>query len=283
MPASTSRTPGLYRLGAGVPRASALPRRVRLILQRRHARALRQFRARVPARLTIRRASLLARPASQRGAPNVWDARLAKLILAGLTRIGNVRAIARAIGVSAGTLYHHRKADPVFAYHWEKALTDRYDQVEQLLLDHALNGWEEEVWYQGKCVGTRHCRDYRLGLALLNLRERRERGAASERRADAAEQRTASLFGAEMDAARRATQPYGATGASEEDGETAIAPRHRLFLNLMERHRGRHPHEWDGDVHIQSGFDFEDWRTWVDDWEARNLGDGSGAGGEGGA
>ena len=43
------------------------------------------------------------------------------------------------------------------------------------------------------------------------------------------------------------------------------------MLDLMHRHRNRHPHEWDGDVHRASGFDFTDWEQWMAHYDQRKI------------
>ncbi len=268
------RAPGLYRLGGRLPRAPQLPRKVRMMLRAREARELRQLGRAFPPALVRRRRMLRARAPRSRGGVRVWSSGIAGLATRAIRICGNIRATARLLGVCPGTLYHHRKADPAFAVHWEEALTDRYKELEELLLDQAIDGWTEEVWYQGKRAGTRHCRDYRLGIAMLKHRESCARRFAGERRAEAGEARTQRLFDVEMEAAAEAARPW--TG---DRSPPDVAPRHQLFLDLMERHRNRHPDEWDEDIHVESGFDFNDWRAWVARWEAERL---PGAGDDGG-
>ena len=264
-PARTRRTVRLYRLGHNVPRASDLPRRSRRMLARHQGKAMARWVKRVPHALRARRARLVALPVNQRRG-RVWSAEVARLVAAGLHACGNLRAVARELGIQSGTFYLHRKADPVFAYHWEKALTDRYQEIEDLLIERALNGWSEEVWHQGECKGTRTCWDAKLCLDLLKLKLQRDRFDSINRRADARDAREDMLFEVE-------TRALTAVHAGEPDavGGDAIPANHQLFLDLMERHRNRHPDEWDEDIHTASGFDFNDWRAWVARWEASNA------------
>lgn len=80
----------------------------------------------------------------------------------------------RTEAMASSTLYMRRKNNPFFAYYWEKAQQDRYDEIESFLLKVAIEGWDEEVWHEGKCVGIRRRHDPRLGLRLLQQKMERD-------------------------------------------------------------------------------------------------------------
>jgi len=100
------------------------------------------------------------------------------VFLDALSDWGNVRAAARAAGVSRSTAYRMRRACPRFRALWDAALVVARPQVEEVLADRALNGVEEQVFYHGEEVAVRRRYDGRLLLAHLarldRLCERRE-------------------------------------------------------------------------------------------------------------
>ncbi|WP_298333997.1 hypothetical protein [uncultured Erythrobacter sp.] len=84
-----------------------------------------------------------------------------------LAQWGNVRAAAKAVGVSRATAYRLRRECLLFAELWDAALLCAKPQVEEVLADRALNGTQEVVFYHGEEVATRTRYDSRLLLAHL--------------------------------------------------------------------------------------------------------------------
>lgn len=95
-----------------------------------------------------------------------------------LARHGNVRLACRAAGVSAQTAYRMRCASAQFRALWDAALVIARDQVEDVLADRAVHGWDEAVFYHGEEVARRRRYDSRLLLAhLARLDKLAERAA----------------------------------------------------------------------------------------------------------
>lgn len=129
-----------------------------------------------------------ARDRNGRCFDRVWSDDLAAMVLKGLHMIGNVRQISRALNVSTPTIYRRRQ-HPVFQVRWDRNLNMRFQELEEILLERAVYGFEEEIWYRGQYLGTRTVYDHPLAMRLLELaldRERlarnfmRRRGATAE-------------------------------------------------------------------------------------------------------
>ena len=111
-----------------------------------------------------------------------WNRAIAAMMARGLGATGNMRAVCRSMGMSSPTPYRRRKSDPFFAYAWDEARDQRYDEIEQMLVRIALEGWDEPVWHEGVYVGQRHRVDPRLGLRLLQQRLQRGKARLAARR-----------------------------------------------------------------------------------------------------
>lgn len=85
---------------------------------------------------------------------------------------GNVRAAAKAAGVSRSTAYRMRRGCARFDALWNAALVMARPRVEEVLADRALNGVEEQVFYHGEEVATRRRFSDRLLLAHLGRLDR---------------------------------------------------------------------------------------------------------------
>lgn len=265
------------RIGVPVPvaRARWAPVRQRLLRkarrwEKRLPRAMRCHRADAdtnssgacnPSRPAGRRTDRIGMSPT-RSARQVWTARLRHHFIKGLAATGNVRRTARTLGVHHTTFYARRKADPGLAALWKQAMKLHINTVIDQLMFRAAFGWEEDVWYRNEHLGKRRVYDHRMAMQLVQFVDKRDREDRAEAAALAAE--TARIAEA---CTGRSARVGG--GAGEGAGEEGISPNHALMLDLMHRHRNRHPHEWDGDVHIQSGFDFGDWESWVAGYEAR--------------
>ena len=177
----------------------------------------------------------------------VWDADIQALVIEGLRLVGNVMEVARKLDVPTITLYRRRVRDWQFKRSWEKAMGAQYDALEAALCERLTNGWDEDVWYQGKCVGTRRVYDHTNGMKLLQVLAKKEAEEAAAR----------------AEAEARAAE----TGKADDPEAKTEAARRRLWLHLMTRHRNMKPEEWDGSVHLASGLDLDDWEAWLDERE----------------
>jgi hypothetical protein len=66
---------------------------------------------------------------------------------------GNVAAACRAIKISRGAAYEHKKTDADFSAGWEEVLQSVYDEAEKELYVRSVKGWREAVWHKGEVVG----------------------------------------------------------------------------------------------------------------------------------
>ena len=80
------------------------------------------------------RASKAGRPCVVRAGPGRWSVGAERAFLAELTASANVRAAARAAGVSAVAAYNRRKLWPAFAAAWREAIDEGYARIETLLV-----------------------------------------------------------------------------------------------------------------------------------------------------
>ena len=88
-----------------------------------------------------------------------------------MAELGQVRAAARAAGISPQRVYRERQKCPEFAKAWNEAMDRALDALEETLLDRAMNGVEKQVYYGGKSCGS--VRQYSDALAMFLLRARR--------------------------------------------------------------------------------------------------------------
>ena len=96
-----------------------------------------------------------------------WSPAIRQAFLIALAQNGEVRAAAGAVGFSAQSAYRQRARDPAFADAWDAARIAAREVVLEEVVNRALNGYEEEVWFQGELRGHRIRFDNRLLLALL--------------------------------------------------------------------------------------------------------------------
>jgi hypothetical protein len=76
--------------------------------------------------------------------PGRWSARSERAFLAELTATANIKAAARAAGVSTQAAYNRRRLWPAFAEAWREALTEGYVRLETLLIHAATSTPEPE-------------------------------------------------------------------------------------------------------------------------------------------
>ena len=89
------------------------------------------------------------------------------VFLHALAATGAVRSAAARSGVSHQTAYRERLASAAFRRAWDAALLAARCHAEEVLSCRAIDGVEEQVWYHGEVVATRHRFDSRLLLAHL--------------------------------------------------------------------------------------------------------------------
>lgn len=99
--------------------------------------------------------------------PSGWTPDRQTRFLSMLSESGNVKASARACGLSPQSVYKLRRRDPLFARAWHAALLLARDHSAQVLANRALDGIEEEIYYRGELIGTRRRYDTRLLLAHM--------------------------------------------------------------------------------------------------------------------
>ena len=91
-----------------------------------------------------------------------------------LAECGNVRAVCRALHLSAQTAYRARRTCPDFRLAWDAAMLAARVHAEEVLADRAINGVEEAIYYHGEEVARRTRFDSRLLLAHLGRLDRLE-------------------------------------------------------------------------------------------------------------
>lgn len=232
-------------LYAALPMGRGLKRQMAALKRRRFARWSKMVPRGIDRKIRLRRRHQLDRLGRPTGP--IWSQAIAWQVARGIGAGGNVRAVARRIGIPNQTIYRHRRADPHFQSLWEQEVDKRDVALEDALFDRLTNGWEEDVVYQGKCTDKRRVYDNACGLKLYDIRLREARLNRADARAD--EARADQL-------AREAKQAEAQEAVSNAD-DRSVTHRERdlLLVQLMERHRNRHPDEWEDDVHIPSGFD----------------------------
>jgi hypothetical protein len=80
------------------------------------------------------RASKTGKPCVARAGPGRWSRAAERTFLAQLAATANVKAAARAAGVSAEAVYARRKKWPAFAAAWAEAKAQGYEQLELSLI-----------------------------------------------------------------------------------------------------------------------------------------------------
>jgi hypothetical protein len=140
----------------------------------------------------MKRAATQARPSARSGAATKdaaevkrWTLERQADFLAHLAMTCNVRASARAVGMSEQGVHRLRLRSPEFRDAWETALAEGYVRLEMMLLDRALNGVEKTVvGKNGEPAGSVTEHSDRLALALMNAPRRatpRPRAAEAQR------------------------------------------------------------------------------------------------------
>jgi AcrR family transcriptional regulator len=94
-----------------------------------------------------------------------------KLFLENLRKTGNVTKSAKSAGMSRTHIYYYRRADVDFERAWDDAIEQRIDDLEENASQRAIDGWQEEVYQNGKLVG--HKTRYSDAVTIFMLKKLR--------------------------------------------------------------------------------------------------------------
>lgn len=98
-----------------------------------------------------------------------WSAAKEAVFLAELTATANVKAAARAAGVSTVVVYNRRKLWPAFAAQWHAAITEGHARIETLLVCAATNTLDPEPLPERAWEGPDMSVEQALKLHLAHL------------------------------------------------------------------------------------------------------------------
>ena len=101
----------------------------------------------------------------------IFSEHLKAAFLDELRESANVTVAARAVGITLGTAYKHRREDALFAERWQEALDEAVDMLEHEAHRRAFHGVDEPVYYQGLEVGA--VRKYSDSLTMFLLKAHR--------------------------------------------------------------------------------------------------------------
>jgi hypothetical protein len=127
----------------------------------------------------IVRASKAGRPCIARVGPGRWSARSERAFLAELTATANVKAAARAAGVSAQAAYNRRRLWPAFAEAWRDALAEGYVRIETLLIHAATATLDPEPTPQA--VSEAPAMTVEQAMNLFKLHRASQHGGKAQR------------------------------------------------------------------------------------------------------
>jgi hypothetical protein len=98
-----------------------------------------------------------------------WSEEKQRRFIGTLADTGSVTHAAREVGMSAKSAYALRRAvDGVgFARAWDAAIRQAMDRLIDVCLDRALEGSEEPIYHEGRCVGHRIRHHDRMAMFLL--------------------------------------------------------------------------------------------------------------------
>lgn len=111
--------------------------------------------------------------------PERWTPEKRREFLAKLAETANVRASARAVGMSVQGVYKLRARSSEFRKEWAAALREAYAQLEVMLLERALKGTRKPVFHGGAKIGSVTEYSDRLALTLLNAHHATVHGTAA--------------------------------------------------------------------------------------------------------
>ena len=100
--------------------------------------------------------------------PDKWRA----AFLAALREAPYVKRAAAKAGIHRNTAYAAAQRDPDFKDEWDEAVQEGVTRGYDVAWDHAVNGWPEPVYQNGKMVGTILKYDHRLLMELMRSHDR---------------------------------------------------------------------------------------------------------------
>lgn len=104
-----------------------------------------------------------------------WTPIRQRAFLRGLSEMGSVTDVCARLGMSTTSAYRLRSVSVTFADQWDKAAQIVQPILEQAAYERGVEGWDEEVYYQGKIVGFRK-RYSDAALKMLMHNPRRDDG-----------------------------------------------------------------------------------------------------------
>jgi len=97
-----------------------------------------------------------------------------KAFLKALEHDGNVSRVCKAVGISNRCVYNHYQDEPEFREAWDQAVEIAIDGLEREAWRRAVEGVEEDVFYNGEVVGKKkRYSDYLMGRMLSAHRPER--------------------------------------------------------------------------------------------------------------
>ena len=121
-----------------------------------------------PTRLTVAR-RVGGGAMLRRGRPTQFTPGRRRAFLEHLAQTANVSASSAAAGIDSAQAYKLRRRDPDFAAEWRAALVNAYDEIEQELLNRALNGVDRPIVWQGRETGRVSGLDTTLMLRVMGI------------------------------------------------------------------------------------------------------------------
>lgn len=115
------------------------------------------------------RSSRTGKTCIMRVGPGRWSAAKEAVFLAELTATANVKAAARAAGVSTTVVYNRRKLWPAFSEQWRAAIAEGHARIETLLVCAATNTLDPEPAPMRICEGPEMSVEQALKLHLAHL------------------------------------------------------------------------------------------------------------------
>ena len=119
------------------------------------------------ARTIARRRAKATKRRGRKGKPVAWSARGEAQFLETLGETGCIADAIRAAGFSSARVYRRRLRSEEFRAKWAVAMREARVRLECMMLDRAINGIEEAVFYGGKRIAVVRRYDDRQALGLL--------------------------------------------------------------------------------------------------------------------
>lgn len=153
----------------------------------------------------FRRANAAARPAAKGldaadvpavvGHHDGWTPIRRRAFLRLLGEGEKIAGACATLGLSVQGAYHVRDRDPAFAAAWDRALGQSAGVLEQVAIERAVEGVEEQVWHAGQVVGTRRRYSETLLRTLVVRNDPPQRKDRTKKELVAAAQAAAKLAG----------------------------------------------------------------------------------------